>query len=123
LSLPAQVRAGEAAVAPAANPRLAIEPAGPGRLPWTVFDERAGLPQHIVVDLLQDPSGYVWAATQDGAARYDGRTWQTVRMPRQMGSNYPRVVRVSEDGGIWFGTFDGGLAHLQGDRWTTYDVR
>ena len=80
--------------------RLAIEPAPPGRLPWIVFDERSGLPQHTIVDLMTDRSGFVWAATQDGPARYDGRTWETVPLPRRMGTNYPRAMRLARDGGI-----------------------
>ncbi len=107
--------------APARTVKLDITPAPPGRLPWVVFDERWGLPQHTIVDLIADQKGFVWAATQDGAARYDGRTWETVPLPRQMGSNYPRVMRVAKDGGIWMGSFDGGLAHLRDDQWTITD--
>jgi diguanylate cyclase (GGDEF)-like protein len=83
-----------------------------------VFDERSGLPQHTVVDLLADQRGFVWAATQDGLARYDGRSWVTVPLPPRMGSNYPRVIRTAKDGGLWIGSFDGGLAHLRDGQWT-----
>jgi len=108
--------------APASTVRLAIEPAPAGRLPWVVFDERAGLPQHTVVDLITDQQGFVWAATQDGAARYDGRAWQTVSLPRSMGTNYARVMRAAKDGGLWIGSFDGGLAHLRDGAWTVTDT-
>src|SRR5690349_2235597 len=36
-----------------------VQPAPPGRLPWVVFDERSGLPQHAIVDLLADRNGFV----------------------------------------------------------------
>ena len=110
--------ADEPSWAPSHAARIAIEPAPPGRLPWVVFDERSGLPQHTVVDMLTDQRGFVWAATQDGAARYDGRSWVTVPLPRRMASNYPRTMRTSSDGGLWIGTFDGGLAHLHDGQWT-----
>ncbi len=97
---------------------IAVAPAPFGRLPWTVFDEHAGLPQHTIVDLVADAEGYVWAATQDGAARFDGRSWRVVPLPRSMRTNYPRVLRRARDGGLWFGTFDGGLAHLRDGIWT-----
>lgn len=112
----------DAVWAPARTAQLAIEPAPPGRLPWVVFDDRSGLPQNIIVDLIMDRDGYVWAATQDGAARYDGRTWEPVPLPRKMGTNYPRAMRVARDGGIWFGSFDGGLAHLRDNEWTVTDM-
>lgn len=116
-------RAAQPASAPAETGHLAIEPAPPGRLPWVVFDERAGLPQHTIVDLLTDRRGFVWAATQDGAARYDGHAWETVALPRAMGSNYVRVMRNARDGGLWFGSFDGGLAWMRDGVWKTFDTR
>src|SRR5437660_12913226 len=73
--------------APAETVHLTIEPAPPGRLPWVVFDDTRGLPQHTIVDMLVDQRGFVWAATQDGLARYNGRLWETVALPRSMHSN------------------------------------
>jgi len=109
--------------APSRTARLAIERVAPGRLPWVVFDERSGLPQHTIVDMLTDQRGFVWAATQDGIARYDGRSWVAVSLPRAMGSNYPRTMRAARDGGLWIGSFDGGLAHLRDGQWTLTGTR
>lgn len=114
-------RADESLSAPAATVQLKIELASPGRLPWVVFDERQGLPQHTIVDLLTDQRGFVWAATQDGLARYNGRGWEAISLPPQMHSNFPRVVRRASDGGLWVGSFDGGLAHLKDDAWNVID--
>ena len=114
--------AAETESAPATTAQVEIELAPPGRLPWVVFDERAGLPQHTIVDLLADRRGFVWAATQDGVARYNGRAWETIALPASMGSNYPRVMRNAKDGGLWIGSFDGGVAHLRDGRWTITDM-
>ena len=108
--------------APAIRAHLDIAPAAPGRLPWVVFDERAGLPQHTIVDMLVDARGFVWAATQDGAARYNGHHWETVALPTSMGSNYARAIRAAADGGIWIGSFDGGVAHLRDGVWKIIDM-
>ncbi len=115
-------QAAETSWAPATTARLTIEPAPPGRLPWVVFDERSGLPQHTIVDLMTDQRGFVWAATQDGAARFNGRSWERIPLPAKMASNYPRVMRNARDGGIWFGSFDGGLAHLRNGVWKVFDT-
>ena len=96
--------ASEPAVAPATIAKLQIHPAPPGRLPWVVFDERSGLPQNTIVDLQVDARGFVWAATQDGPARYNGHAWETVPLPRSMRSNYARVMRLSKQGGLWVGS-------------------
>jgi hypothetical protein len=55
------VNAVPGAWAPAETAHLAIEPAPPGRLPWVVFDERSGLPQHTILDMLVDQRGFAWA--------------------------------------------------------------
>lgn len=110
------------ASAPATLGNLDIEPVSFGRLPWTVFDERSGLPQNTIVDMEVDARGIVWAATQDGPARYNGHAWETVPLPHAMRSNYARVMQVSRRGGLWIGSFDGGLAYLQDDRWTVYST-
>lgn len=123
LAIGAQTSSGvDALWAPAGTAHLAIESAPPGRLPWVVFDDRSGLPQNTIVDMMTDQNGFVWAATQDGPSRYNGRTWETVPLPSRMHSNYSRVMRASQDGGIWIGTFDGGLALLRDDRWTIIDM-
>ena len=49
---------------------LALQSASPfGVTVWTVDD---GLPQNIVRGLHQTPDGYLWIATLDGLARFDG---------------------------------------------------
>src|ERR1051325_9311696 len=118
LGFVAVVNANESIWAPAHTAHLTINPPPPGRLPWVVFDERSGLPQHTIVDMITDHKGFVWAATQDGLARYDGHAWQAINLPRKMETNYPRSIRAAKDGGIWIGSFDGGLAYLRDDKWT-----
>ena len=112
--------AADVAWAPAEAVHLDIQPATVGLLPWVLFDERSGLPQQTIVDMLVDPRGFVWAATQDGLARYNGRSWETINLPRSMG-NYPRALRNAHDGGLWIGSFDGGLAHLRDGNWQVLD--
>ncbi|WP_461055803.1 response regulator [Spirosoma arcticum] len=44
------------------------------RLPQAqVITDRQGLPQAFVPAILQDKQGFIWAATRDGLARYDGQ--------------------------------------------------
>ena len=44
-----------------------------------LFDVADGLPQSYVSGLVQDRQGFVWIATRDGLAKYDGRTFKTFR--------------------------------------------
>lgn len=93
-----------------------------GRLPIRVFDDRDGLPQNTVLSMAFDQRGYLWAATQDGAAVYNGVAWRAVPMPNRASSNYVRVVYPASDGSIWFGRQDGGVARLFGHQWTWFEA-
>jgi eukaryotic-like serine/threonine-protein kinase len=89
--------------------------------PVRVFTEKDGLPPPEVTSLAVDRRGYLWAATLDGVARYDGRSWSAVRLPERAAASYCLVLHPSADGSLWLGTNGGGLHRLDGERWTSYD--
>ncbi len=43
------------------------------------FDVRVGLPQNTAFDVIQDHRAFLWVGTNDGLARYDGRTFEVFR--------------------------------------------
>jgi ligand-binding sensor domain-containing protein len=43
-----------------------------GRYQQTLWQEREGLPQNTVLAVTKTRDGYVWLATYEGAARFDG---------------------------------------------------
>jgi ligand-binding sensor domain-containing protein len=73
------------------------------------FTDRDGLPQNSVHDIAKDALGYLWVATQDGAARWNGREWLTIDMPDRDVSNYIRALVATRDCTLWFGREAGGL--------------
>ena len=72
------------------------------------YGERDGLPQGTIHAIAFDSRGYLWVGTQDGAARFDGRTWSPLDMPDRAVSNYVRAVVGTRDGSLWFGREEGG---------------
>ncbi len=72
-----------------------------------------GLPHATVLSVMQDRQGFMWFATANGLARYDGNTFTTFRHdvdnPNSLSNNNTFALIESSDGLIWIGTDPGGL--------------
>ena len=84
-------------------------PAIPRPRQLTVAD---GLPSNSINDIAEDQSGYLWIATSDGLARYDGITFRIWRAGDGLLDNYLWSVHVDARNRIWVGTSQAGLAML-----------
>jgi len=109
-------RAGSAGIFPAVGAGLFAA----GSRAVRVFSDSDGLPHNTVHAICLDREGTLWIGTQDGAARYDGRTWTVVNMPNRLSSNFIRTIRATRDGSVFFGTQSGGLARLRDGAWTIF---
>jgi ligand-binding sensor domain-containing protein/serine phosphatase RsbU (regulator of sigma subunit) len=76
---------------------------------------KTGLPQNTVNDIVQDFQGYLWFATQVGAARYDGYTFKHFNLSSGLPDDYVNCLLVDHQGRIWFGT-QGGIGIFDGAR-------
>lgn len=65
-----------------------------------------GLPGGMVSSLVQTPDGMVWAATEGGLARFDGRQWSTVGKAQAYPSTRADWLLVDHDGTLWVTTGD-----------------
>ncbi|MBD3221320.1 hypothetical protein GF314_08745, partial [bacterium] len=80
-----------------------------------------GMSQSSVHALLQDRSGFVWIATQDGINRFDGRhfrIWKTD--PDAVETlNDPYITCMAEDslGNLWLGSETSGFGRFDPDTW------
>jgi len=91
------------------------------RPPLRFFGEREGLPNSTVYSLMEDRGGRLWAATQDGAARYSGNAWVTLNLPPERPTNFVRTLVETPDGAYWFATETGGLWRLYHGQWSHFD--
>lgn len=84
------------------------------------FGVAEGLPSLVVYAVAQDREGYLWVATGDGLARYDGvdfRVWQHVPGdPASLPGNVVQALHVDAQDRVWVGTEGGGLSVLDADR-------
>src|SRR6476646_3737553 len=79
---------------------------------WTVKD---GLPVNSINALLQDRTGYIWAATFDGLVRFDGLrfTFFNSANSEELPSN--RIIQLKEgrDGSLWLITEQGHVVRFR----------
>jgi signal transduction histidine kinase/ligand-binding sensor domain-containing protein len=88
---------------------------------WTAND---GLPQNSVVGIVQTRDGYLWLATLDGLARFDGARFTIFNKSNSPGIVNNRFVSLFEDGrgDLWAGTEESGIVRFSGGRFEHFGV-
>lgn len=81
-----------------------------------------GLPHNLVQAVAQTPDGYVWLATQEGLARFDGVRFTVFdrRSTSAMTANDVETIYVSRDGSLWVGIYGGTLLRYQNGSFQSY---
>ncbi|MEP7365184.1 MAG: ATP-binding protein [Acidobacteriota bacterium] len=79
------------------------------------FGREHGLTNLEVLTIVQDPKGFLWAGTQNGAFRYDGSSFLRFGLKEGLPSTPVETLHVSGDGAIWAGTRNG-LARWDGEQ-------
>ncbi len=78
-----------------------------------------GLPSNYIINMEQDPQGYIWMATSDGLCRYDGYSFDVLRHTDSGNNSLLLTNRVRElhinPNGLLF-------IRLQGERYSCYDT-
>jgi len=85
---------------------------------WTPkrhFTMREGLAQSQVTALAQDAFGYLWASTQGGISRYDGRRFRSFTMRQGLPDDVVTAMAPDTRGGLWLGTDSGLMAYWDGN--------
>ena len=86
-----------------------------GRFTFRTYAQEDGLSDTSVECVLQDRIGYLWAGTDDGLFRFDGRHFK--KFSREQGLPRTRIYQIHEtaDGRLYAAT-GAGLALLKGER-------
>jgi ligand-binding sensor domain-containing protein len=88
---------------------------------WTTAN---GLPQNTVNGITQTPNGYLWLATFDGLARFDGVRFTIFDKGNSKGIVSNRFVAVfaAKDGAVWAATENGVLTIYRNGVFTSYST-
>ena len=89
---------------------------------WT---NENGLPVNSIRGICQGPEGYLWLATYDGLARFDGVRFVPFNKSNSEGIRSDRFFGLvcGRDGGFWAPTEGQGLTHYSKGRFRTYTDR
>ena len=90
-----------------------------------VWNIESGLPQNSVNVIVQDRQGYLWLATQEGMARFDGAGFSVYdkRTTRALTTNNIRALLVDRSGTLWAGTNSGGLLRFKDGQFRVFTTR
>ena len=92
----------------------------PERPRFRVVGAEQGLPSTEIKALARDHDGYLWIATADGLARYDGvgmRVWRhQPGDPQGLPGNNVQALMVDADNRVWAATESGGISVLDAQR-------
>jgi ligand-binding sensor domain-containing protein/signal transduction histidine kinase len=96
---------------------FALDPGrDPSQFAHEVWSTENGLPQNTVHAIIQTLDGYVWIATEEGLARFDGISFEIFdkRNTEQFKSNDIRALAEDREGALWVGTAEGLLRFFEG---------
>ncbi|HEY6248759.1 MAG TPA: two-component regulator propeller domain-containing protein [Candidatus Angelobacter sp.] len=90
---------------------------------WTSAD---GLPENAVTSITQGRDGYLWLATPEGLARFNGRQFKVFDQSNtpELHSNNPIVLlEDNKEDILWTGSYSGGLSRYSQGKFQSYTVK
>ena len=90
-----------------------------------VWQDQDGLPANGIFSIAQTPDGYLWLATAEGLARFDGvrfTTFDSTNTPA-IKSNNVQPLLVDRAGALWIGTHAGGVTRYRDGRFTHFSTQ
>jgi len=89
---------------------------------WQIKD---GLPQDTIFAITQTGDGYIWIATTNGLARFDGVRFTTFDNRNTPGIKNNKIFALfkGSDDSLWIGTGGGGVIRLKQGKFKTYTTK
>ncbi len=101
---------------------LLLAASGGAQVAFDVWTADSGLPQNIIRGIQQTPDGYLWLATLDGLARFDGVRFTVYSKSNSPGMQSGRFTSMyaGGSGDLWMGTDGTGVTRYSHGKFTTY---
>lgn len=88
---------------------------------FKTYNRSLGLPSDYIICAYQDRSGYLWFGTDQGAARYDGKSFIIFNSSNGLNNNFVLKIFQDRNGSMWFGLHEGGVTKYDGKNFITYN--
>lgn len=90
---------------------------------FTRFGQEKGISNARIKKLFIDAQQVLWVATDGGGAFYHSNNrFVALNAPQHIPMSHPTAFADAPGGGLWIGTYDQGLYHLQDNNWRRMDV-
>ncbi|MBI1762503.1 MAG: hypothetical protein HYR56_13805 [Acidobacteria bacterium] len=95
-----------------------------GRYQQLVWHDQHGLPENSVMAITQTRDQYLWVATVEGVARFDGVHFTVFDRNNTPALKHNHVLSLHEDrqGDLWLGTNGGGVTRYHAGQFSNYGV-
>ena len=85
------------------------------------WGEAEGLPQSRIRSIVQTKDGYLWLGTDNGLVKFNGTTFTAFTVETgSLRDNEVWAIQEDNEGGLWIGTYGGGLTLYQDGRFRTF---
>src|SRR5438105_8542085 len=91
------------------------------RYSFKSYGRDQGLTNMDLTAMLQDRTGFIWVATQNGLFWYDGKSFREFESMNESPSRDVEALHESSDGTLWVGTRRG-LVRRQGSHFEKIDL-
>src|SRR5947208_6310356 len=85
------------------------------------YGREQGLTNMAITTMIQDRTGFIWVATQNGLFWYDGKSFREFESMQESPSRDVQALHESSDGTLWVGT-RGGLVRRRGSHFERIDL-
>ncbi len=93
---------------------------------WRVYTKADGLPSDWIYGLYVDNENYVWAATYNGVAKFDGNRWNTIYNVENgsLVNDRVHVITMDTKKNIWIGYIENGVSvyHPSSKTWEHFSA-
>lgn len=90
---------------------------------FNVFNQEDGLPQNYVYDIAQSKNGFLYVATGDGLAIFDGLKFQKQTNRNGLSENFCNSLFYDSKNRLWIGHFEGGISYIENGKIKKIDTK